>query len=280
MEFEDAATFFDQTAVADGYTSAALFEGRTSSHDDHSSSGATSRRRTLTADPSNIAPARGVVLVQGDHWLIGSSNVDHFLGAPIRINFDLKKTTDLADALTPGEACLGAAGTPLYLRREWYRDQTDTMTSADYYTMWNVFYTRTEPVAKGSFFRMADGTLLRARNDYEAQERLNIAEADELDATARQAARCTTTGAVDIASDSVETDIIDTFILSLDASKFFRFAAKDDADYKPGDRIFFVAQSAVPLAKVGMQVRVNSQNWLVRQVSAEQDAWAMRVRRA
>ncbi len=277
MEFEDAADFFDDTEVADGYTGALLFLGRTSSHDDHSSSGSTSRRRTLTAAPGNVAPARGVVRVQDDLWLIGSSNVDNYRGTPIRINFDMKKVTSGAEALTPGQACLAAPGVALYLRHEWYRDQSDTMTSADYYTMWNVFFTGSEPVKKGSIFRLTDGTLLRVRNAYLAQERLRIAEADELDADAWQAADFITTGTVDIANDRAEDDIRPTSIISMDVGKFYRFANKDDADYKPGDRIFLVAKSAVPEPKVGMKVQAK-QRWQVTQIDSEDDAWALRVR--
>jgi len=280
MEFEDAAAFFNTTPVYDGYTNVLLFYARTSSHDDHSSSGATSRRRTLTTEPGNAAPLRSVVSTLGDRWLVGSSNIDNFDGAPIRISFDLKKVTALATLVTPGQAASNAAGVDLYIRHEWYRDQSDTMTSAAYYTMWNVFYAGTEPLVTGALLRLADGSLMRVRNQYLAQERLHIAECDQLDSDARQLAHFNTTGRLDIANDKLETDVRDAYILSLDVSKFFKYSDKADANYEPGDRLFLVAQTAVPDPKVGMQLTVGSARWQVMQVTPESDAWALRVRRA
>jgi hypothetical protein len=279
MEFEDAASYFDQTPVTDGYTGVALFLGRTSPHDDHSSAGATSRRRTLTTAPGNVAPARGVVSVQGDRWLIGSSNLDNYLGDPIRINYDLKKVTDAATRYTPAEACLAQGGTRIFLRREWYRDQSDTSTSADYYTMWNVFVPQADSPTRGAILALDDGTLLRARNTYLAQERLVIVEADELDADARQPAQCITTGKLSIAEDRQEEDIRNTVIISLDVSKFYRYATKKDADYQPGDRIFLVPRVDVPSPKIGMRIQTDKV-WQVKQITPEADVWACRVRLA
>lgn len=281
MEFSDAASFFNHTPVYDAYTGAYLFDGRTSTHDDQSSSGATSRRRTLTATPDTVAPARGVVTVHGEQWLVGTSNVDNFnaTGEEIRRNFDLKKATHAVTRLTPAQAALGAAGTLFYTRLEFYRDQTDTMTSADYDTMWNAFCPASEYLDQGLFLRTESGRLLRVRNVYAAQERLNLAEADQLDTDARQPATFTVTSAVDLRSGRYPDTVVETYVIRIELNKVFRYRTADEAQYKAGDTAFIVAASVLT-PKVGNELTVAGARWRVVSAVPERDAWVLHARLA
>lgn len=281
MEFSDAASFFNHTPVYDAYTGAYLFDGRTSTHDDHSSSGATSRRRTLTTVPGSVAPARGVVVVHGEQWLVGTSNVDNFnaTGEEIRRNFDLKKATHALTRLTPAEAALGLSGTLFYARLEFYRDQTDTMTSADFDTMWNAFCPASEPLDQGIFLRTVEGRVMRVRNVYSAQERLNLAEVDQLDTDARQMATFTVTGDLDLRTDTYPTVTVETYVIRAELNKVFRYRTADEAIYRPGDTAFIVAASVLT-PRVGHELTVAGARWRVVSAVPERDAWVLHARLA
>ncbi len=276
MDLKDAARFFDKDPVYDGYSSALLFYGHTSPHDDHTSSGATSRRRTLTTVPTNTAPARGVVLLYGERWLVGSNNPDTYYGAQIRRNFDLKKSTGLMKLLTPAQACLSASGTDFYAHKEYFKDTLDPMSSADVDTQWNIFCPTNEAVVKGSFLREGT-TVYRVRNIYPTIELLHVAETDQFDADALQAVAFVSTGAIDPLTDLPAAIAISTTGIQTDQPKYYQFRLEAEAERKPGDRTVFVAKS-VTTPTVGAIFTMLSKSWRVLSIVSEGDAWALQAR--
>ena len=271
-----SAQRFSNTPVYDAYTGALLYYGRLAAHDDHSSSGATSRRRTLTTDPATAAPARAAVLTLGEHWLVGTSNVDQYKGVDIRRSYDLKKATDLANMLSPAEACLASDGTQAYVRREWYRDQLDAVTSSEYDTMWNVFIAAGELPARGKYIRTSDG-LLRIRNSYLAQELLWIAECDQLDGPPLAA---TWLAKVPNPITQKDTEVPTAVnVIRLDMAKFYRYEVQSDSSYAPGDTVFMLPKTQ-GTPKVGDNISIAGTKYRVITVKTELDAWALKSRLA
>lgn len=278
MKLRNVSLFWQKAPVTDGYTGASLYVAHTTPYDDRTSSGATARRRTMTVDIAKEAPARRVVDIFGEKWIVGNSNVDSYKGSVVKKNFGLKKATDLATLRTPGQACLATGGTAFYIQREFFRDTADPMTQADLDAQWNVFCPYNETLAVGSLF--VYGTrFARIRSFYTTVDEYQIAEADQLDTDVRQAVTFVTTGAIDTVTDLPVSASVATFALQTDDMKFYRFRAEAEADRKPGDKTVFVAASAVtPL--VGATFTMLSKTWRVHQVQAESDAWALRARLA
>lgn len=275
MEFSAIASFFDSDEVFDAYTGQLLFLAHATAHDDHTSSGATSRRRTLIAAVDTVAPARRVVRWYDTYWLVGNSNTDGFQGGEVRRNFGLKKSTGIMAALTPGQACLAAAGTAFHAHKEYYRDMTDAVSSADMDVMWNVFCPLGEPIAEGTFLEQ-DGVLLRVRNAYTTVDEYLVAEADQFDADARQVAVFSGPAALefDTAAAASPTTVN---AIQTDVPKYYVFRNEAEAGTKPGDRTVFVAKSAItPI--VGQHLQMMGANWRVLALVSEGDAWALRAR--
>lgn len=278
MEFADAARHFDQDPAYDGYTGDLLFYCHTTPHDDHTSSGATARRRTMTATDVTAPPARRVVRIYGEHWLVADSNPDSVMGVNVRRSFGLKKATGLMTLLTPGEACAGAPGLPLYAHREYYRDMQDARTQSEWDVMWNVFVAPNEPVGKGSFLREGS-TIFRVRSVYPSIDDLRIAEADEFDPDALQSVTFTTTGNLDLVTDQLETSSVTVQVIQSDSMKFYRYRVEAEADNKPGDRVVFVAAASIA-PQPGATLAMLGANWRVLTSVIEGDARVLRVRLA
>lgn len=278
MDIFDAASYFDQDEIRDAYTNQLLFYGHTSPHDDHTSSGATSRRRTLTAAVDTAAPARRAISWYGDFWLIGGSNPDAFQGERLRRNYGLKKSTGLLRLLTPAQAALGQSGLGFHAHKEYYRDMTNGLSTAEFDTMWNVFCPYTEPVVKGSFFREPNGTIYRARVAYPTVDEYVVAETDQLDPDAFQAVTFTMNGPLDVATDTIPTISIATTVVQTDISKYYQFRTEAEGGQKAGDRTVFVAQSVLT-PKPGAQFTMLGMTWRVVLVVPEGDSWALLARR-
>lgn len=277
MDFDDAAGFFNNDQALDGYTSAPLFYCHTTSHDDQTSSGATARRRTMTTAVDATAPARGVVLLYGSRWLVSDSNVDSRFGSAVRRSFSLKKSTGAMALLTPGEATLVAAGTEFYAQKEYFRDQANARTEAEWDTMWNVFCPANEAVVKGSFLRQGS-VLLRARNAYPTIDGFRIAEADEFDAAALQSVEFTSAGVPNLRTGLLDVTSQAVTVIQTDIQKFYDFRTEGESQQKPGDRTLFVAKSVIT-PKVGATLAMLGENWRVLAVVSEHDAWALHARR-
>jgi hypothetical protein len=278
MDFADAARYFFDDPVYDSYSGAYLYSSHTSPHDDHTSSGSTARRRTMTTIVNTTPPARYVVQVLGADWIVGNSNLDGFQGIPVRRSYGLKKSTGLLRLLTPAAACLNSSGTAFHAHKEYYKDLTNTLTDAEIDVQWNIFCPRNESVAKGSFF--FDGaSFFRVRSVYFSVDEYIVAETDQLDADASQAAVFTTTGALDILTDTTATSSVATTVVQTDVPKYFKFRTVAEADRKPGDRTVFVAKSVVTPA-VGTTLTMLGATWRVLAVVSEGDAWALHCRLA
>lgn len=275
MDLHDAATYFDDDPVVDGYTGAALFHAQSSSFDDSSSDGATARRRVLSLGPGIVMPTRRVLSLYGERWLVGNGSVDGFQGEAIRQHFVMKKATDLMALLTPGEALAAAAGTSVYVHKAYFKEVVNTLVDAEYDSQFNIFIAPGEPAAKASFFRDADGRLYHVRNDYLPVEGLRVCQSDILDTGARNDA-VFDGGTVDPVTEARTGGSPTVSSIWLDMPKFYRFRAMSDDRIQPGDIAVFVPTSITPVQ--GQTFTLLGRKWRVVTVQAEEDCWAIHAR--
>jgi hypothetical protein len=276
MKLKSAARYYDDTPVADGYTGDYLWRCQFSSFNDVNAVGSTSTRRILSIAPDLQLPARRVVKVFDDRWLVGDGNPDSWRGEVIRQSFNMKKATALAQMLTPAQACLSQAGTEAYTQAIYFKDTVNSLNNADYDPFWNYFFAPTEPVGKGSFIR--DGTrLLRVRSSYVPLEDLRICQSDEIDMLPQAAVFGT--GAYDPASDSFGAGTVATPVILFDTVKAYTNVTQATASVAKGDLSGLVAASAVTPA-VGKTVDIAGTAWRILGSTADLDAWLLHLRRA
>lgn len=278
MRLKNISKHFNNDSILDGYTGAFLFKAHTSAHDDHTSSGATARRRTMRTVPGTTAPARRVVQLYDDFWLVGNANLDSYDGLGVRRSYGLKKSTGLMALLSPADACAAATGLAMHAQKEFYRDTVNPTTESETDVMWNIFCPFNEAVAKGSFLRQ-DGRLYRVRSVYPTVDEYLVAEADELDPDAAQTAVFTANGERDLVTDRLPVISVTVSVVQFDDAKFYRFSDEVEADRKPGDCVVFLPAVALAVA-VGAQFDMLGSTWQVRAVADEIDALALHVRLA
>jgi hypothetical protein len=274
----DVAQHFDDIAVLDGYNLAHLYYGQFSTFLEASPDGSTSQRRTLSLAPGLALPARKVVNMLGEPWLVGYGNVDGIFGQVIRQSFWMKKATDTFSILTPGEAALGSAGVSAYAHKEYLKDTVNNLTDSEYDPFWDIFFGTSESVSKGTFLR-AGSTLFRVRSIHVGKEGMIDAASDELDAGASVTAQFTELGAYVPASDSYTAGDVATTGILLDRYKAYEFRTEADEKTAPGDMTLVVAASAVT-PKIGRKVSIAGTPWAVQGLTAEQDSWSLHLRRA
>lgn len=278
MKLSNAARYFDKEPVYDAYTGDLLFKCQFSTFNDAQSSGATSRRRVMSAAPSVTIPTHRVLRIFGDPWIAGSNDTDGYRGEAIRGNYNLKKATGLFNILTPAEACLSAAGVSAYAQFSYYKDTIDSITTSDTDPFWNAFFPNTVTANKGAFIRK-DSTLYRVRSAYLTDDLYHLAQCDELESAALVNATFTNLGTFDILTDSYTPISTVVPAIAIEMPKFYKLQTQAEEFEKPGDATVFVAKASVT-PTVGSTFAMGGRPWKVIAVVGELDAWAMHVRRA
>jgi hypothetical protein len=276
MRLKDAAKFFDDTPVYDGYTGEFLWNCQFSSFNDANAVGSTSTRRILSIAPGLQLPARRAVKVFDDTWLVGDGNPDSWKSQPIRQSFNMKKSTALVELLTPAQACLSQAGTAVYAQAIYFKDTVNSLNNADYDPFWNYFVAPGEPLAKGSFIR--DGSrLMRVRSSYVPLEDLRIGQSDEIDIGPVAAAF--STGAYDATTDAYAATVVNTSVVVFDFVKAYSYLTQTSDRVAAGDMNALVPAAALT-PEVGKSVTFSGAAWKVLGKVAELDCWLLHLRRA
>lgn len=276
MKLKNAAIYFDDTQVFDGYTNAALWFCQFSSFNDANAVGSTSTRRILSIAPGLALPARRVLKIFDDRWLVGDGNPDSWKGAVIRQSFNMKKATALVHIVTPAQACLNQAGTQAYTQAIYFKDTVNVLNNADYDPFWNYFFAPGEPVGKGSFIR--DGSkLYRVRSSYVPLEDLRIAQSDEVDIG--PVAAVFETGAYDPLTDSFGASPVSTMVLMMDFTKAYSYLTQASDRVAAGDVNALVPASALTPVP-GKSVAISGETWRILSKDVEGDCWRLHLRRA
>lgn len=278
MKFKNVAIFFDRESIFDGYVGNLLFRAQVKNFNDASSTGATLRRRVLSVAPGTLIPARRCLQVSGLRWLAGLGVTDTFQGETVRDTYNLRVASSLFEALTPAQACSSAVSpSKVYGYEEFFKDTSDSGSSSDYDTFWNVFFAPIEPVSSGTFLR-SGSRLLRVRQTYVNAEQLRVAESDELDPDWSQSALFTNQGAYDPVTDTYPSTTVSVQAVQMDIFKFYRWRVEAESQRKPGDRTVFVPTAVSPV--VGSVFTMQGTSWRVLALQPEKDALALHVRPA
>lgn len=273
----DVANHFDDIPATDGYSGAALFKVQTSTFLGASPDGSVSQKRIFSMAPGLTFPVRNVVVALGERYITGSTILDGIYGQAIRRSYWAKLVTDSFEILTPGQAALGSAGTTAYGRRAYLKDLVNSPTDAEYDPFWEIFFSVSEPVAKGSFFRVGT-TFYRARSIHLDEAGFTNAASDELDTGSRVSITFVDTGVYDAVTDSYTAGSLTTDGFLLDRYKLYDQLTVADQLTQAGDMTVIVATSAVtPI--IGRNISIASRLWQVINKTAEQDAWTLHVRR-
>jgi hypothetical protein len=274
MRFSKVAGYFDRTAIKDAYTGVLLFYGQMIAPAERVS-GDTFRKHTLSTASTASAPARRVIDVLGDKWVMGNGNLDGFNGVAVRKNWSLKRATNSGQLHTPGELIDNVAGPTVYFFKEYFRDTVNVATTSDYDSYFDLYLPGTEPVLKGSWISDATGTFYRVRNVLDEPEGFMVAESDEFPSSILVSAEIEGT-TFDAVLDQFTGSSTTVAGLLVDASKFYRNLTGDTPTHLANDRTLFVKNNVT--VELSNKITIAGQTWSVMQKVSELDCWALLLR--
>lgn len=300
MKLANAAKYFDRVSMADAYTGTAMpYKVQFSTFEETDPDGSVARRRTMSMAPGLTLPTRRVVSLLGEIWLLGEPSADAVFDKVIRQTVPMRRVTNLAQALTPGQMVAASTGLAIYGRLEQVKNTVDTATSSDYFPFFTLTLAGAEFKNLNSdwaqvpgFFRIEDGTLFRCRTSYPAEDGMTVVEADLIDRYGLTQAQVTT-GAYDPVTDTFAGTTSTFQALVMPTHQLYRRKAEAEK-FKPEDLTVLVRFADYPAPKVGtpLQIRIPEFNSAAPAPSAsfspvqivgitlEADCWNLHVRRA
>lgn len=300
MKLANAAKYFDRVSMADAYTGTAMpYKVQFSTFEETDPDGSVARRRTLSMAPGLTLPARRVASLLGEIWLLGEPSADAVFDKVIRQTVPMRRVTNLAQALTPGQMVAASTGLAIYGRLEQVKSTVDTATSSDYFPFFTLTLAGAEFKNLNSdwaqvpgFFRIEDGTLFRCRTSYPAEDGMTVVEADLIDRYGLTQAQVTT-GAYDPVTDTFAGTTSTFQTLVMPTHQLYRRKAEAEK-FKPEDLTVLVRFADYLAPKVGtpLQIRIPEFNSAapapnapfspvqIVGITLEADCWNLHVRRA
>ncbi|MGL4274434.1 MAG: hypothetical protein ACRCTO_19260, partial [Pseudomonas paracarnis] len=264
MKLANAAKYFDRVSMADAYTGTTMpYKVQFSTFEETDPDGSVARRRTLSMAPGLTLPARRVASLLGEIWLLGEPSADAVFDKVIRQTVPMRRVTNLAQALTPGQMVAASTGLAIYGRLEQVKSTVDTATSSDYFPFFTLTLAGAEFKNLNSdwaqvpgFFRIEDGTLFRCRTSYPAEDGMTVVEADLIDRYGLTQAQVTT-GAYDPVTDTFAGTTSTFQTLVMPTHQLYRRKVEAEK-FKPEDLTVLVRFADYLAPKVGtpLQIRI------------------------
>lgn len=241
MKLRNAARFFDRTVVADAFAPDITFMGQLDLFQDVVRDGATAERRILSVDPEVVIPAHKVVVIDGDTWIIGQVQKDHFKGSAIRHKHVLQQAHEFVDMRTFAEVIGGEAGRQAWSAMQWIRVIKEPTESSTELGLYELTFSDSETIAEGSLLQMR-GMWMLIRTVYPSLSGYKSALADQLEGGILQPAQFT--ARVYNAATDKYTPVPTTInVVKLRWQSYFRYPTQASFKYKTGDDVVIIRKA-------------------------------------
>lgn len=276
MKFSNVSKVFDTIETFDAYSGRFLFKAQPGSFETSNPEGSVARRRILSVAPGLVMPARRVIRMLNELWIVGAGSSDGMFGRNVRDSYWMRKATDFATVRTPGQAALNAGGFTAYCMRDYLKDTVDASTSANYYAQYETHFAIDEPVLQGHFV-VTPTKMFRVRAARDDVAGFLMASTDDVGLEALVTATFTTSSYTP-STDTNTTISTAVPALLIERAKLYRLETQADARYLSGDHTLLVAKTSIT-PEPGQEITVSSRTWRIEQVTSELDAWSLHIRR-
>lgn len=280
MRLRDVAGFFDKTLAKDAYNPLTRFLCQLEPFDYVKIDGASVKRRVMSTVPGVNIPARGVIDIGGQRYLVGDSSQDHWEGGPVRNRYVLQGADSLATVTTIEETLGGTTGTSAYVSVEFNKYATDERDSSTYHPQYHIYFSGSEAVSDGDIITITAYGITR----YYLVRNANRTMAGLVDALSNHLED----PVIDAAGFSHKTydPITDTYTdasssvrcLRVRWQDHFRYLTQSSTSYERGDIQLLVPTSVTPEA--GDTVTLSDGVWRVLSVVSGAGYWSLHMRRS
>lgn len=243
MRLLDAARRFDTTTATDAYSAATFkcqFEVLSYSKID----GVAVKKRQISTAPGVAIPARRVVVISGQAYLIGHSAPDFWYDSIIRLNYVIQGADGVANLTTIAAELAGTPPSTAYAALAFAKYLPDAEDSSKYPPQYQVFLSGTESAPADSLIYLNSVWYL-VKESYVSTSGLRVSLANVVDSPNFEMATFTS---------RVYAPLTDTYVDTPSAIKVFRikwaehfeYLSKATEQYERGDLTVMILKAVTP----------------------------------
>lgn len=250
MRLRDAAGFFDSTLAKDAYNPLTEFKCQVEPFDYVKIGGTSVKRRVMSTTPDVTVPARGVIDISGQRYLLSDASPDHWAGEIIRNRYVLQGADDLADITSVADLLLNVAGASAYASIEFNKYSTDERDNSRFHPQYNIYFSGTENVHTGDIVSVGSASGTRyylVRDAHKSMAGPMEALSNELEAPVIDSADFISK-VYDPISDSYSGSTTAVRCIRVRWQDHFKYLTQDSTDYERGDIQLLVPTSVTPVA--------------------------------
>jgi len=275
MDLHSAAMRFDDTTATDAYSSDTFkcqFEVLSYSKID----GVAVKKRQISTGPDVTIPARRVVTIHGQTYLIGHGAPDYWRDSVIRINYVIQGSDGIASLTTIAAELAGTAATTAYAALVFSKYLPDTEDSSKYPPQYEIFLAGGESAPANSLISL-NSTWYLVKQSYISTSGLrislsNIIESPNFEnATFKSRVYSPITDAYTDTSSTVK-------VFRVKWSEHFEYFSKSSEPYERGDHTIITLKAITP--DPPDTITMSDGTWRVLSTQDEGLTWSCHVRRA
>lgn len=276
MKLQSAASYFDNTPCYDAYTGVHLFDAQLDLYDDSKRDGQSAQRRILSLDPKFSIPAKRVIKIESDYWILGDNNPDYFQGSAIRNKYIIQRADQLARVYTPAQLLLGLSGSAIYLGRSWVKSIKQVEISSEQFSEYELIGAITETLDAGSLVKYYDDWFIVSDSVETAGGfKAGVSEQvhENLPINVVWGKRT-----YQPLSDTYTINGVSLNVLKLRWQSIFKYEQPAATKYKAGDSVIVVLKSDVSSVGTADTFMVGSETYAVIASFGLDQCWAIHVR--
>ena len=275
MKLKNVAKYFDRTKAVDAYNPRASFKCQIEPLDMYRTEGTRIKIRNMSTAPGTRMPARKVIKVDDQPYLVSDMSQDHWEGEPLRDRYVIQGADDLVEIRSIAQVLADDAGVEAYASVDFSKYSSDERDSAEYHPQYHIFFGN-EVVPENSIIHTTDKTFL-VKNSFRNPGGLLDALSNELDSPVIDSATFTSRTYNPI-TDSY-TDASSTVrCLRIRWQDQFTYLSQASAKFERGDVQILLPLSMTP--KANDTVTLSDGAWRILSVVTHEGFRAAHVRRA
>ena len=276
MRLSRAANRFNDMIAADAYAPTATFLVQFEPVSYSKLDGVQVRKRSTSIAPDVVIPARGVIAIDGQNYLVGHTAPDYWKGRVIRRTVVIQGADGLAVVSSITEALGNSPGVSAYASAAFSKYNTDMRESSAYHPEYQLFFAGSESLSEGTLVSL-NGDWFLVKEAYHSTSGLLVGLADKLPGTVFETVTVNS-NTYDPVLDAYTTSAASAKVMRVRWKESFEYLTAAQEDYVRGDETVFVLQSAFD-AKPSDTLTLSDGDWRVISVVDQGAVLALHARR-
>ena len=139
MKLKNVSKFFDKTKAVDAYNSRYSFKCQVEPLDMYRTEGTRIKIRNMSTAPGVTIPARRVIKIDDQAYIVSDSSLDHWSGEAIRSRYVLQGADHVVEIRTISQVLEDVPGVQAYASIDFNKYSTDERDSSEYHPQYHIF---------------------------------------------------------------------------------------------------------------------------------------------